>query len=531
MRRLALLAVAVATAAACASSGVRSESARQQAAPSTTGAAEPQPTPEPEPTEPAPTEPEPTDPQTTDPTEPDPPPPSSPPTSDDEPITTEVAEGQESIGDDMFPELGTDDLDVQSYDVRLSYDPATMLIDGGVTLAATPDGPVERIVLDAVDLDIEAVTVDGAAAEFELGADELVITPATPPLELAPITIDVQYTAEAAVADVEAGIFGLGWFATPDGSYVLNQPDGARNWLPSNDHPSDKALWRFELTVPTGTTAVANGELMEQRSGPDGDTWVWEQREAMATYLVQVLTGDYEILERGSVSGVAIVDVALAEDVERMEPYFDLTDDQLAFFEPLFGPYPLDRYGLAFTDSFPGLAMETQGRSLYSRDDFPGGRVGFVEHLLLSHELAHMWFGDAVTPADWSDLWLNESFATYGEWLWLDHVGLATLEAQAEDGLVQRRNFAESTGDPGSVENLFGFERYGGGAVVVHALRLDIGDDLFFTLLQRWVADNTGTSRTTEDFIALANEVAGRDLTNFFDSWLFAEQLPEQYPS
>ena len=123
---------------------------------------------------------------------------------------------------------------------------------------------------------------------------------------------------------------------------------------------------------------MANGELLEQRAGPEGDTWVWEQREPMATYLVQMLTGDYEVLDHGVVGTVPIVDVALADDVEQMAPYFDLTDDQMAYFEPLFGPYPLDRYGLAFTDSFSGLAMETQGRSLFSRDDFPGGSPGVM---------------------------------------------------------------------------------------------------------------------------------------------------------
>ena len=250
----------------------------------------------------------------------------------------------------------------------------------------------------------------------------------------------------------------------------------------------------------------------------------------MATYLVQLLTGDYEILERSPAGAVPIVDVALADDVEQLAPYFDLTDDQLAFFEPLFGPYPLDRYGLAFSDSPPGLAMEQQGRSLYSREDFPGGQPGALEHLLLSHELAHMWFGDAVSPADWSDLWLNESFATYAQWLWLDHVGLFPLQTQADANLALRQDFPESTADP-SVDNLFGFERYDGGAVVVHALRQELGDEAFFRLLQEWVARNSGTSRTTEDFIAVANEVAGRDLTSFFDAWLFAEDVPDAYPA
>ena len=130
--------------------------------------------------------------------------------------------------------------------------------------------------------------------------------------------------------------------------------------------------------------------------------------------------------------------------------------------------------------------------------------------MFLAHELAHQWFGDAVTPADWADLWLNESFASYAQWLWLDHIGLVPLETLAQRTLTLRQDFVESTAEP-TVENLFGFERYDGGAVVPHALRQEIGDESFFTLLQRWVAENDGTSKRTADFTALAAEVAGRD--------------------
>ncbi len=522
MRRIGLL-LAAAVVAACAAPGVRTESAVEQTTPATP------PVTTPEPSVPAAPDPEPPDdtaPATEAPQEPEETVGPAPPTTE----ADEVDAGVEGIGDEIFPDLGTDDLDVQSYDVRLAYDPDLQVLDGSVTLQAVVLGSPERIVLDAVEIEVRAVTVDGAAADFDLAGGEVVITPASAAPAGSAVTIDVQYTDQAQRAGSFAGIDELGFFATGDGSYVLNQPDGARTWLPSNDHPSDKATWHFEVTVPTGTTAVANGELIEQRVGPEGDTFVWDQRQPMATYLVQLLTGDYEILDRGPAGAVPIVDVALTGDVEQMAPYFELTDDQIAFFEPLFGPYPLDRYGLAFTDSPPGLAMEQQGRSLFSRSDFPGGLPGALEHLLLSHELAHMWFGDAVSPADWSDLWLNESFATYAQWLWLDHVGLFPLQTQAETNLALRQDFAESTADP-SVDNLFGFERYDGGAVVVHALRQELGDDAFFTLLKEWVARNGGTSRTTEDFIALANEVAGRDLTAFFDAWLFAEDVPDAYPA
>jgi aminopeptidase N len=224
-----------------------------------------------------------------------------------------------------------------------------------------------------------------------------------------------------------------------------------------------------------------------------------------------------------------LTNVAFSDDVSRMQPYFNETAGQIEFFEPFFGPYPLDLYGLAFVDSVSGLAMEHQGRSLFARDDFPGGEPDPIAQLLLAHELAHQWFGNAVTPADWSDLWLNESFATYAQWMWLEHEGLTTVEREARANLRQRQTPTEPTGEP-SRGNLFGYERYDGGAVVVHALRGELGEEAFFTLLQRWVAENNGTSRTTADFIALAEQVAGRSLTEFFDAWLYSPSVPPAYP-
>ncbi len=432
-----------------------------------------------------------------------------------------------SSGDSLLPELGSADLDVQSYDVRLGYDLATETIDGAVTVTTLVRRPLDAIALDAAELVVDAVRVDGVPATFEQAGTELIVHPATTVTPAAPVVIDVEYHDEEHESDLGFGL-GSGWYPVDAGSYVLNEPDGARRWLPSNDHPSDKATWRFEVTVPAGVTAAANGELVEQR--PDGatTTWVWEQGEPMATYLVQLLIGDYEVLDGGVAGDTPLTNVALRDDVARMQPYFDLTAEQVAFFEPLFGPYPLDQYGLAFAASVPGLAMETQGRSMFSRLDFTG-TLDDTDQMFLAHELAHQWFGDAVTPADWSDLWLNESFATYGQWLWLDHAGVESMESVTSRMLAARQFPSEPTGDP-SMGNLFGFERYDGGAVVLHALRREMGDDAFFTLLQRWVAENEGTSRTTEDFTALAAEVAGRDLDGFFATWLHAASLPSAYP-
>jgi len=298
--------------------------------------------------------------------------------------------------------------------------------------------------------------------------------------------------------------------------------------LPSNDHPSDKATWTFEVTVPEGLTAVANGVLREHRTADDHEIWTWDQVDPMATYLVQLLTGDYEVIEGDPVGDTRVVNVALRDDVERMEPYFAVAGDMVRFFEPLFGPYPLSTYGTAFTDSFSGLAMETQGRPMFARDDF-SGELGLVESLFLSHELSHQWFGDAVSPARWRDIWLAESFATYGQWLWLDGVGARDLETTARAALVERALISGSTASPDRDE-MFGFLVYDGGALVLHALRLTLGDDAFFSTLQTWVSENSGTSRTTEEFVEHVHSENPTLDDAFFADWLYARTVPTEFP-
>jgi aminopeptidase N len=340
------------------------------------------------------------------------------------------------------------------------------------------------------------------------------------------VSVDVSYSLSPAPVASAAGD-EVGWFPTDGGSYVLNEPEGARTWLPSDDHPSDKATFRFELTVPSGLTAVANGGLVDHTSTESTDTWVWQEDRPMATYMIQLLTGDYEIVDGVGPNELPLVSVMLRDDRKTMLAYLDTIDDQIDFFDDYFGTYPLDRYGIAITDSDGGLAMETMGRSMFSREDFASGRLDAGQELFLSHELAHQWFGDAVSPARWTDVWLNESFATYGEWMWFEHIGRQSVENSAGFGLMGRE--PRSTAYPSAAE-MFAFNSYSGGAVILHALRKTIGDDLFFTLLRRWVADNNGASRTTEDFVALSNEVAGQDLTEFFATWLYADKLPESFP-
>jgi aminopeptidase N len=446
----------------------------------------------------------------------------------DETTTTSPAPTDpDGIGDALFPSLGNPGIDVEHYDVDLHYDPRRNEISADVRLDMVMTEDRASFTLDSAGPVVSAVTVDDVAATFTSVEPELEITPATPLTSGQHVAVDVKYSLSPEPVPSAAGD-KVGWFPTPGGSYVLDEPEGAHTWLPSDDHPSDKATYRFEITVPTGLTAVANGALVDHTSTVSTETWTWQEDRPMATYLIQLLTGDYEIVDGVGPNGLPLVSVVLHQDRTTMQPYLDVIDDQIDFFDGYFGPYPLDRYGIAITDSEAGLAMETMERSLFSRHDFASGRLDLPEQLFLSHELAHQWFGDAVSPERWSDVWLNESFATYGEWMWLDHLGMRTIDDSAAAGLASR--LPQSTAHPDAAD-MFEFNSYDGGAVILHALRKTIGDDLFFSLLREWVSDNNGSSRTTEDFVALASKVAGQDLTSFFATWLYADQLPTAFPT
>lgn len=469
----------------------------------------------------------------------------APDVSETDPPPDELRDPSLGVGDELFPDLGSSDVDVVSYHVELDIDPGAETVDGSVDVVARVASDIESVPLDQVGLDVTETRVDGLVVEFETTETELLVDvpddardssdPASPEaseIELF-ITVDYSFRPDLATSDF---VLPTGWFANPDTgeSYVLNQPDGARLWMPSNDHPSDKATWTFDVTVPDGFVAVANGELAGRPSGGLERPWSWREDEPMSTYLAQLIVGDYEIvvpdpLVSGDDDEIGLTYVVPAGERERFSEAFASVGEQIAFFEERFGPYPLSRYGLAFVADLTSVAMETQGRSMFGTSDFPTETLGYLQHLLLAHELVHQWFGNAVSPADWSDIWLNESITTYGQWLWLDEIGLQPIDSHAAAVLEQRQAPLGSTGDP-ERDEMFSFVVYDGGAAVVHALRLTVGDDAFFEILQRWIAEHLGTSQSTESFIDLAEEVHGGDLTDFFDDWLFADVLPPEYP-
>jgi aminopeptidase N len=431
-----------------------------------------------------------------------------------------VAEG---IGDAFYPALGNPGYDVDHYTIELAFDPDTDVLSGLTTISALATNPFDQFNLDFIGYDIVELMVDDAPAEYARTDEELTIRPAAYVNGGEDFTVAVRYEGVPQSHPTPALPLEVGWTTSPSGQrYVFAEPDGARTWFPVNDHPLDKATYTFRVTVPDPLFAAANGVLVDTIADSGRSTYVWEMTDKMASYLATVVIGDYAVVddERSTtVAGIPVRNV-LPPDLRDPIPAGLLDQgEMIGFFTELFGPYPFDAYGIVVVDDFPG-ALETQTLSLFGRNA--------VNEIVVVHELAHQWFGNHVSPAQWGDIWLNEGFASYAEWLWIE--ATQGVEALAV-GITDERRFFAAQGfpPPGSPPptDLFNASVYRLGAMTLHALRLTIGDTDFFETLRTYVRRFGGGTATTDDFIAVAEEVSGIQLDDLFAGWLYGETVPE----
>jgi aminopeptidase N len=439
--------------------------------------------------------------------------------------------GLAGAGDPYFPQAGNSGYDVSSYDISLVVDPASGRIEGSVVILSRATQDLQSFNLDLRGLEIGGVKVDGAEAKYRREGQELIISCPEPVGVGATFSAEVSYSGiPVQLKDVES--LSVGWQHVGDVIYTLDEPQGAATWFPVNDHPSDKATYLFRITVPKPYVAAANGVLVDTVAQGAGQTFVWEMRQPLASYLAGVNVGKYTLQESTAPNGVAIRNYFAPELAAQAATAFARTGEILAYYSDLFGPYPFDAYGVLVPDVETGTAMENQTLSLFGRDLLEQSMSGDVAGpIYLAHELAHQWFGDSVTIEQWKDIWLNEGFATYASWLWLEHDrGPGMLTAMVEQSLDMLRGDTQPPGDPGPDE-LFGESVYQRGALTLHALRLTVGDEVFFSILREWALRYRYQNASTEDFVALtqemAREVPAADLAGLLDAWLYEDEMPE----
>lgn len=431
------------------------------------------------------------------------------------------------IGDSLYPELGNEGYDVQHYNIDLTYDPDAMSISALVDIEALATMDIQSFSLDFVGFDITNTLLDGEPVEHERRENELIIHAGEPIPYGTTFTVSVAYNGTPAPVLSQALPFYVGWLTdSRETSYVIGEPDGGRSWLPLNDHPRDKATYTFAITVPDPLVAAANGVLVDTITDLGWATWVWESNDPMASYLATVIIGRLNLEEDAAATALSGVEVRnlIPDDLSAGSlDTLRLNGEMIEFFSEIFGPYPFEAYGIAVVEDFEA-ALENQTLSIFGRYmvDFPG----FFE-TVMAHELAHQWFGNSVSPADWGDVWLNEGFATYAEWLWLEHT-------KGEDAMLatiagNRDAMAISALDPPGTppaDDLFNASVYVRGGLVLHALRVEVGDDAFFEILRSYADKYRYSVATTEEFIALAEQISGQDLGRLFDAWLYGRDVP-----
>lgn len=433
------------------------------------------------------------------------------------------AVGAPGVGDPYFPDLGNGGYDVEHYELELAWDADVGQLAGRASIDAVATQDLSRFNLDLVGLEVTSVEVGGADADAERHGRELQLTPAEPIAEGAAFTVVVTYQGAPTPVSEGTELFEVGWQTDGREAYVVSEPAGAATFHPVNDHPTDKATYTIEVTAPEDQVVVASGLLVGDPEPGDGTrTWTYEASDPMASYLLQIVVGDYELVDAGTFGGTVIrhgLHRSLADAArvatERTTEMIDVLDD-------VFGPYPFEAYGVVAVDEPLGFALETQTLTIIGSDVARQGRR--ADDILL-HELAHQWVGNLVSPATWQDVWLNEGFATYSEWLWSERTGGGSAAARARGLLGASADLDVPPGDPGPDE-LFATSVYWRGAMALQALREEIGDDAFFTLLRRWVDDHRGSTASTADLLALAEEVSGQELDDLVDRWIYGAELP-----
>ncbi|MGW2486706.1 M1 family metallopeptidase [Streptomyces sp. NPDC001606] len=431
--------------------------------------------------------------------------------------------GAPGIGDAYFPRLGNGGFDALHYDLDLAYAPDTGRLDGRTTLTARATQALSSFDLDLQQLDIARVEVNGRQAGFSRDGDEVTVTPRGAIPEGRTFSVTVRY---GGVPQPLSGpiVFGssYGWMKTADGVFVACEPNAASTWFPSSDHPSDKATYDIRIKAPKGLTAVSNGRLVS-RHDRGGSTYThWRESRPMATYLATATIGKFDVRTGRTPGGIPVyvaVDPVLknSNDVD----VYAVTAAATDYWSQVFGPYPFEETG-AIVDDMPeaGFSLEVQSKPAYS---------AVRNETTIVHELAHQWFGDSVSVARWQDIWLNEGFATYAQWLWAEHKGTrsahdsfrAAYDSRPADAAFWQIEVADPQRD-----TMFSSAVYQRGAMTLQMLRERIGDTAFFRLLPAWTKLHRYGNADTADFIRLAERVSGQQLGDLFDTWLFSTGKP-----
>jgi len=455
-------------------------------------------------------------------------PPANPPS-----VTGAGAGGSTPVADPIYPRRGTGSLDVLHYRLDLEWTPKTRILRGTATLRIRPTADQAELRLDFMPYRLESVTVDGATRPGRVSAEKLVVPAAL--VKDRPVTLEVRYSGTPRTTPApskRSDIAPLGLTVTADGGlWTMQEPFGAFTWYPVNDHPSDKALYDMAVNVPAGWSAVASGTPAGTTATTGGagrepgTTFRYRSTDPVASYLTTLAVGRYRKETATGPHGLPLTYWYRPGTDDQLVPVLRKSPQFIAWLEERFGPYPFPTAGVVVVPAFS--AMETQQMVTM------GGGYDWSDSLdlfeiNLFHEYAHHWFGDTVTLSTWRDLWLNEGWATYAQYLlraerekWTK----AEVEKRLRSSDARHRAQHGPPGQPGA--NTFGSPNvYLCTAAMLHELRDALGDAGFFALARDWVQQNRNSQQDRASFIAFVNKQTGRDFTQMINTWLDSRTTP-----
>lgn len=441
--------------------------------------------------------------------------------------TAESSSKQTGMGDPYYEQLGNSGYDVTHYTIALTVDPATNDISGMTTIDAEAIQSLNTLNLDLQGLSVDKVVVNTTPATFSLQEHELTIVPEQALTEGSTFSISVIYHGNPQpVKNVASTLFDtVGWFHSSTGAInVISEPNGAASWFPVNDHPRDKATYRFEITVPKPWVVASTGTLRDTIDNGTQTLYVWEMDKPMASYLASLNVDKYIVETKSGSGGVTIRNYLKSDISDESKKTIDAIPEMMEYFSRIFGAYPFDEYGIVIADSGIAACQRFGGAEENQTLSIHCPKSSTLDESTIAHELAHQWFGDDVSLENWQDIWLKEGMTTYAEWLWQNR----------EQNLVELTKFVNEQSYPQDsaigqppANDLYDLEIYIGGAKVFHALRLQVGDEAFFKILHTYLERYRYGNAGTDEFVAIAEEINGQEFSSFFDSWLMQTKLPE----
>ena len=436
------------------------------------------------------------------------------------------------------PYARSKDYDLQHSKVALRFDLHERKVIGDVThtVSLLRDG-LDKIWFDSVGLQIESVQLNRSKATFETTDARVIVTLPKTSKTGDKYDVEIKYQGKPAK--------GL-YFILPDKNYpntpkqiwTQGESEDTRYYLPTYDYPNDRLTTETILTVPSDWLTVANGKLISTTEAGSGmKTWTWRESQPSSTYLFTVVAGEF-VEAKDKWRNVPVTYYAPKDRSDRLMLTYGRTPAMIEYFSKRLGvDYPWEKYAQSMVDDFVAGGMENSSATTNTSSSLRNPKLvpefPTDEDPLISHELGHQWFGDLVTCKDWGNIWLNEGFATFMEYMWMEgHFGRDQADFDRWESVrnwfqshnlyakpIVRHDFDDSSEFDGNA--------YGKGGLVLYMLRHELGDNAFYAGLKHYLEANRGKNVVTADLVKAIEEATHTNVGQFFDQWVYGAGAPK----